>query len=171
MEIPRLGVQLELQLQAYATATVISSDLSRSCNLHHRTWQCQTLNPLSGARDRTHVLMDTSWVCYCWATMGTPRNHFLVRRQHVYMHVWACMCMCVCWLDLLPLPSLPHTSFEVFFPLYPHTALSGTYEFIPRDVFQCFLIIYLLIYLFFVFLLFLGPLPRHQCFFRFLYRL
>ena len=33
MEVPRLGVKLELQLLAYATATAMS-DLSRVCNLH-----------------------------------------------------------------------------------------------------------------------------------------
>ena len=36
MEVPRLGVKLELQLK-----------------------------PLSRSRDQTHVLMDTSWVHYC----------------------------------------------------------------------------------------------------------
>ena len=30
------------------------------------------LSPLNKARDRTHVLMDTSWVCNHWATTGTP---------------------------------------------------------------------------------------------------
>ena len=34
--------------------------------------QCQILNPLREARDQTHVLMDTRWVHYCWATIGTP---------------------------------------------------------------------------------------------------
>ena len=28
--------------------------------LHHRSWQCQILIPLSEARDQTHILMDTS---------------------------------------------------------------------------------------------------------------
>ena len=36
--------------------------------------QRQILNPLSEARDWTCVLMETSLVHYCWATMGTP--HF-----------------------------------------------------------------------------------------------
>ena len=52
MEITRLGVQSELQLPAYTTATA-TSDLSCICNLHHSSWQCQILNPLNEARDRT----------------------------------------------------------------------------------------------------------------------
>ena len=57
---PRLGVKLELQLLAYATAM---SDPSRVCELYYRSWQHQILNPLSKARARTHIFMDTSWVC------------------------------------------------------------------------------------------------------------
>ena len=34
MEVPRLGVQLERQLPAYATA-IATPDLSHVCNLHH----------------------------------------------------------------------------------------------------------------------------------------
>ena len=41
-------------------------------DLHHSSWQCWILNSLSEARDWTHVLMDTSWVHYHWATVGTP---------------------------------------------------------------------------------------------------
>ena len=61
MEVPRLGVELELQLLAYTTA---KPDLSLVCNLHHSSQQCRNLNTLSEARDRTCILMDTSWVCY-----------------------------------------------------------------------------------------------------------
>ena len=53
LEVPRLGVQLELQLPASATATA-TSDLSRVCDLHHSSRQRRLLNPLSEARDRTH---------------------------------------------------------------------------------------------------------------------
>ena len=30
------------------------------------------LDRLSKVRDRTHILMDTSWIRFCCATMGTP---------------------------------------------------------------------------------------------------
>ena len=59
MELLRLGVKSELQLLAYARATA-TLDLSRVCDLHHSSWQHWILNPLSKARDRTHVLMDPS---------------------------------------------------------------------------------------------------------------
>ena len=36
------------------------------------------LNALNGARDHTRVLMDTSQVCYCCATMGTPPNYIFL---------------------------------------------------------------------------------------------
>ena len=36
---------------------------SRTCDLHPSTRQRRILNPLSKARDRTYVLMDTSQVC------------------------------------------------------------------------------------------------------------
>ena len=50
MEAPRLGVESELQLLAYATATAMP-DLSHTCDQHHSLWQCQILNLLSEARD------------------------------------------------------------------------------------------------------------------------
>ena len=58
----------KLQLPAYTTVTAMQ-DPSHICDLHHNT-QCCILNPLSESRDQTQVLMDTSWVCYCWATTG-----------------------------------------------------------------------------------------------------
>jgi len=63
MEIPRLGVESELQLQAYTTATA-TRDPSLGCNLHQSSWQRWILNPLNEARDGTHVLKDTSQVPY-----------------------------------------------------------------------------------------------------------
>ena len=71
MEVPRLGVKSELQLPAYTTA-IETWDLSCVCRLQHSSWQRQTLNPLSKARDRTCILMDTSQICYRWAMIETP---------------------------------------------------------------------------------------------------
>ena len=60
MEVPRLGVESELELPAYTIATATAMlDLSCVCNLHHNSQQCQIL---SKARDQTHILMDTIWV-------------------------------------------------------------------------------------------------------------
>ena len=39
---------------------------------HHSHSNARSSNPLSEARDRTHVLMDTSQVRYCWVKTGTP---------------------------------------------------------------------------------------------------
>ena len=57
IEVPRIGVELELHLPATATAT---PDLSCVCDLHRSSQQRRILNPLSEARNRTHILMDTS---------------------------------------------------------------------------------------------------------------
>ena len=61
MEVPRLGVESKLKLQAYITATVMQ-DLSHVCDLNQSSQQRQILNPLSKARDRTCILMDTSQI-------------------------------------------------------------------------------------------------------------
>ena len=53
-EVSRLGVEAELQMPAYATAT---PDPSCICNLHHRLMA--TRDPFL-ARDQTCILMDTS---------------------------------------------------------------------------------------------------------------
>ena len=50
MEFPRLGVQSELQLLAYATATA-AWNLSSVCNLHHSSGKHRILNTVSKARD------------------------------------------------------------------------------------------------------------------------
>ena len=50
MEVPELGVESELLLLAYATATA-TPDPSLNCELHHSSQQHWILNPLSEARD------------------------------------------------------------------------------------------------------------------------
>ena len=66
MELPRLGVKLELkllelQLPDTATATAMK-DPSWVCKLQHSSRRAWILNPLSKARDQTRILMDPSQV-------------------------------------------------------------------------------------------------------------
>ena len=61
MEVPRLGDESELQLPAYTTATE-TWDPSSTYDLHYSSRQQRILNPLSEARDQTHILRDTSQV-------------------------------------------------------------------------------------------------------------
>ena len=72
MEVPRLGVESELQLLACATATA-TRDLSYVCTLYHNSRQRQIPDPLNETRDGTHILMDTSRIWFQCATTGTPR--------------------------------------------------------------------------------------------------
>jgi len=55
------GSSSEPQLQVYATDTV-TPDQSHICNIHRILWQCRIFNPLSKARDRTHILIKQHWV-------------------------------------------------------------------------------------------------------------
>ena len=77
MEVPRLGAEWELQLQAYTTATA-TPDPSCVCDLHHSSRQCQILNPLSKGSNSG---MDpvSSWILVGFvtrgATRGTPPRH------------------------------------------------------------------------------------------------
>ena len=68
---PRLGVKSELQLPAYATAK-ITADPSHVCDLCHSSQQHWIPDLLSKARDQTHILLDTIWICFYCATMETP---------------------------------------------------------------------------------------------------
>ena len=58
MEVPRQGVEWELQLLVYATAVWDPSSQQR--------W------------DQTCNLMVTSWICFCCAAMGTPEKYIFV---------------------------------------------------------------------------------------------
>ena len=71
MEFSRLDLESEIQLHAYTTAIAIL-DPSCICGLHHNLWQCWILNPLSKARDLTHILRPLTG----WGTMRIPQWHF-----------------------------------------------------------------------------------------------
>ena len=56
MEVPGLGGQIRTALPAYTTAT---PDLSHVCKLHYSSRQHWIINPLSQARNQTHIFTDT----------------------------------------------------------------------------------------------------------------
>ena len=93
MEVPRLGVQSELQLPAYTTATV-KPHLSCVCDLHHSSRQQPIPNPLSEARDRTRNLMVPSWICFHCSITGTPSGLSLLN-LHIF---WSSLQVVQCWL-------------------------------------------------------------------------
>ena len=72
MEVPRLGVESELQLLACTTATA-RQDPSHICDLHCSSWQCHIFNPLSKDRDRICVVMNISRL----VTAEPQREHLL----------------------------------------------------------------------------------------------
>ena len=73
VDVPRLGVKLELQPPAYTTATA-TWEPSCTCDLHHSSRQHRILNALSEARDRTRNLMVPSQIPPCCAMTGTPKT-------------------------------------------------------------------------------------------------
>ena len=87
MNVPRLGVEPELQLLVYTTAPA-TWDPSCTCDLHHSSPQCQILNQLSEVRDRTHNLMITSQIRFCCAMTGTPRNAFSIK---IMLQTFSCV--------------------------------------------------------------------------------
>ena len=76
MEVPKLGVESELQLPTYSTATAKQHPCC-VCTLHHSSQQYRIANPLSAVRDRTGILMYTSQIHFCCTTMGTPTSTIL----------------------------------------------------------------------------------------------
>ena len=74
MEVPRIAVNSELHLPAYATAT---APWDPSHIMDHSSQQRQIPDPLSEARDQSCILTDTSWICFHCATAGPPRNLYL----------------------------------------------------------------------------------------------
>ena len=80
-------------------------DLSRVFDLHHSSWQCWILNPLSKARDQTRKLMVPSQICFRCATTGTPEAYLLNYQFALWVKNCGFSIMCVsrwnntyCWL-------------------------------------------------------------------------
>ena len=69
MEVPRLGVESELQLPAYLTATA-TPDRSWVFDLHHSSRQHQILNPLSQAG----IEPESSWILVRFITAEMQRE-------------------------------------------------------------------------------------------------
>ena len=90
MEFPRVGVKLELQLLACTTATA-TQDPSCIFDLRHSSQKHQILNPLSQARDRTHILVDTSEIHFCCVTMGIPNPLYSVLSPLCVYVSWECI--------------------------------------------------------------------------------
>ena len=86
MEVPRLGVESELQLQAYTTATA-TPDPSRICNLCRSLWQPGTLNPLREKGDRARSLTDTMSAQLAEPPRELPRV-FDSLRSHIGTQGW-----------------------------------------------------------------------------------
>ena len=114
MEIPRLGVKSELQLPAYDKATAIRDPI-HVCDLCHSSQQLWIPDPLSEARDWTHILMDTSWICFCCTTMGTPWTELLNPVFHQFEAKKECN---VLVLSLVILITGRCTSLNIFFQWY-----------------------------------------------------
>ena len=89
----QLGVELELQLPAYtivATATATATwDPSQVCIVLYCSWQHWIPDPLSKARARTCIFMDTGRFRFCCATMGRRKRGLCT-----------CLCCGTCHLAL-----------------------------------------------------------------------
>ena len=72
MEVPRLGVKLELHLLACATATAMQDPVP-ICDLPHSSQQCQIPNPTERSQGLNPHPLDTRRIHLHCATMGTPR--------------------------------------------------------------------------------------------------
>ena len=79
------------------------------------------LDPLtqSGTRDQTHILMDTSWVYYCWATVGTPPFSFLI------IYIWLPPCTLKTALLTLFSISQLHDTLPIDFYICSHYKNNG----------------------------------------------
>ena len=85
MEVPRLGVESELELQAYATATAMQGPW-----LGHSSWQHWISDPLRKDWDLMCNLIDTSQIHFCCTTTRTFLSffHSLLLTYNLYIKHW-----------------------------------------------------------------------------------
>ena len=62
MKVPRLGVELELQLPAYTIAAA-TQDLSCVCDVNHSSQQCRT------TVETPILLLMSFWRCFCYINL------------------------------------------------------------------------------------------------------
>ena len=120
MAISRPGVESELLLLAYTTATV-TQDTSCICSLPHNSQQRWILNPLSKARDWTCILMDTSEIHFHWATMGKPLNNIFRFKM--------AMSTCLTEVTIFPFKTALNIIMKVIWIMFP---------FFPQMFHNCF---------------------------------
>ena len=120
MEVSKLGVELGLQLPAYTTTTA-TKDLSHVCDLHHSSLHCQIPNPLSKARDQTHILMNTSQIHFNFTMMETPEKwegylnwHFCKKEMQAYEKM----------LNITNHQGIANQNYEIS----PHTCQNGYHQ-------------------------------------------
>ena len=90
MEIPRPGVESQLQMPAYTTA-VAMQDWRLAFNRRHSSQQHQILNPLSKARNQIHILLGISGVHNPLSQNGNSQNSVIYAshlRGHLTHHVY-----------------------------------------------------------------------------------
>ena len=90
-----------------STATSIATaDLSCFCNLHHSSWQCWIVNPLSEVRDQICILRDTSLVPFHCATMGTPQSLLMSCAFQVLYFIYVVKFIGIKFIIFLYFPSI-----------------------------------------------------------------
>ena len=124
MEVPRLGVELELQLPAHTTATAMW-DPSLVCDLHHSSQQRQIINLLSEARDQTRHLMVPSQICFHCTTTGTPTSSFFYSFPNKSLHLRG-LALSTKWANAFP--------FQTWCEFYQHTLQIPLKSPFPADI-------------------------------------
>ena len=81
MEVPRLGVESELQLPAYTTATA-TPDPSCICDLCCSLWPCWILNPLSKAGVELASSRRLCWAFNPLSHSGSSASGFIEMQWH-----------------------------------------------------------------------------------------